>query len=100
MALLINPSKYRHWVDLSGAGNDDTPAVYAPSRVKCAIRPGAPGAYDENKSTHIVEMRYHAQITFNTVLIHAGRHLYVRGIQNVDELNREMVLLCEEVLPA
>lgn len=95
---VLNAGKYRHWVDLADAINDGTPATYEPSRVKCAIRPSAPSSFDEPKITHVVEMRYHPQITFTTVLLHKGRHLFVRGIQNVDEMNREQVLLCEEVM--
>jgi SPP1 family predicted phage head-tail adaptor len=57
----------------------------------------APGAFDEQKTTHIVTIRYHAQVTFNTRITHKGRHLYVRGIQNPDERNIDLVLLCEEV---
>jgi len=94
---VLNPSKYRHWVDLDDPVEDGTPVEFDPSRVKCSIQPQSPGAFDETKTTHLVTMRYHPQVTFNTRIAHRGRFLFVRGVQNVDELNRELVLLCEEV---
>jgi head-tail adaptor len=72
--------------------------VFQPATVWAAIRPSSPDSFGEQKVTHLVEMRYHPQITFNTVLVHRGRRLFVRGIQNVDELNQQMFLLCEEVV--
>jgi hypothetical protein len=42
-------------------------------------------------------MRHHPQVSFNTRIRHEGRQLFVRGIQNVDEDDRYLVLLCEEV---
>jgi len=87
----------RHRVTLDDPVEDGTPVVFNPSVVFAAIRPVAPGAFDEQKTTHLVTIRYHAQVTFNTRITHAGRHLYVRGIQNVDERNTDLVLLCEEV---
>jgi hypothetical protein len=98
MALSIDPSVLRHWVDLTDPVPDGTPVVFSPARVKVSIRPVQPGAFDEQKVTHIVELRYHSQITFNTRIVHRDRSLYVRGIQNVDEENRWMTLLCEEVV--
>lgn len=87
----------RHWVDLDEIP-DGTPTTMVPARVPCAIRPAAPTAFDENKVTHIVEMRYHPQITFNTRITHRDRQLFVRGVQNVNERNEWLVLLCEEVV--
>ncbi len=95
--LALNINKYQHWVDLDDPILDGTPVVFSPSRWKAAIHPQSPGAFDEQKTTHLVEMPYHAQVTFNTRITFRERQLFVRGIQNVDEENRELVLLCEEV---
>lgn len=100
---LVNPGKYRHWVDLDDPIEDGTPVVFAPSRVKCAITPLSPTAFDEQKTTHQVEMRFHPQVTFNTRIKFTDRRgfvhdIFVRGIQVVENLERQMVLLCEEVV--
>jgi head-tail adaptor len=95
---VVNPGDYRHWVDLDDPVPDGSPVTFSPARIKAAIKPVSPGAFDEQKVTDIVEVRYHPQITFNTRLIHRGRSLYVRGIQNHDERGRYMTLLCEEVV--
>lgn len=94
----MNIGPLRHIVALDDPIEDGTPVVFAPDHIWAAIRPVPPGSFDEQKVTHIVEVRYHPQITFNTRLTHRGRHLYVRGIQNVDERDRQMFLLCEEVV--
>jgi hypothetical protein len=99
VSLFLNPSGFRHWVDL-GDDDPDTARVYSPARVKCAIRPASPGPFDEQKITHVVEMRYQPNIGFNTRITHDDRQLYVRGMQDVDEAHRMLVLLCEEVRAA
>jgi len=94
----MNIGPARHFVLLEDPIEDGTPVVFAPSHAWAAIRPAPPGAFDEQRVTHIVEMRHHPQVTFNTRIKHRDRYLYVRGIQNVDEQNRQMFLLCEEVV--
>jgi hypothetical protein len=74
---VVDPSAYRHWVDLDDP-DPDTARVYTPARVKCAISPAAPGPFDEQKITHIVQMRFHPQIGFNTRITHQDRWLFVR----------------------
>lgn len=101
---VINPGRWRHWVDLDDP-SPDTARTISPARVKCSIRPSQPGAFDEEKVTHIVETRYHPQITFNTRITHTDsqgteHELFVKGIQNVEYGDRYLTLLCEEVLPA
>jgi head-tail adaptor len=93
----MNPGALRHYVRLDDPVEDGTPVVFNPDYVWASILPAAPGAFDENKTTHIVTMRYHPQVTFNTRILHRDRQLFVRGIQNVEERNLELVLLCEEV---
>lgn len=50
------------------------------------------------KATHVVMGRYRADITTDTRLVFGTRNLYVRGVQNVEERNRELMLACEEVV--
>lgn len=99
----MNPGVYRWWVDLTSESPDGVPVTLTPARVKASIRPSAPSAYDERKVSHVVEMRYHPGVTFETQLTFTDRggaahRLYVRGIQDVDAQQRDLVLLCEEVV--
>jgi len=88
-----------HLVRLEEVAADDTPVTFDPDEVWVAIRPSSPTAFGENKITHQVELDYHPQITLNTRLFQDDdRALYVRGIQDVNDANAAMVLLCEEVL--
>jgi hypothetical protein len=49
--------------------------------------------------TYQVNMRYHPQVGLNSRLtLHDGRHLIVRGYENPGLMNRELNLLCEEVV--
>jgi len=93
----MNIGPMRHSVLLENPIEIVTPVVYEPERVFAAIAPAPPGAFDEEKVTHIVGIRYHPQVTFNTRIRHRDRYLYVKGIQNIEERDHEMVLLCEEV---
>jgi len=52
----------------------------------------------EGKITHLVTMLYHSGVGMTTRLTHEGRYLFVRGMQNVDEIDRQLVLACEEVV--
>lgn len=92
-----NPRKLRHLVTLSDPVPDGSPVTFTPSTVWAAIEPTPPGSFDEQRTTHIVTMRYHAQVTFNTQITHESRALMVKGIQRVEEKKDELVLLCEEV---
>ncbi len=101
-AMPVNPNTYRYWVDLVDVP-DATPVTYSPARVKCLIQPLSPGSFDEQKTTHLVQMRYNAQISFQTQLTFTDRaggvhRLFVKGIQNEDMRNRALTLLCEEVM--
>lgn len=94
----------RKWVTLDDPVEDGTPVVFSPERVPVAMRPDAPASFGERVQGHIVEMRYHPQVTFNTRLkyrdVRRGidRVLYVKGLQNVDERDEWLILRCEEVL--
>jgi head-tail adaptor len=93
----MNVRAMRHRVTLSDPVDDGTPKTFTPAKVWAAVRPASPGSDGETHLTHVVEMRYHPQITLNTCITHRDRKLFVKGIQNVDERNRALVLLCEEV---
>jgi head-tail adaptor len=64
----------------------------------CAIQPLPPQG-DGRTITSLVSGRYHPQVTVDTIIKYGTRELAVRGVQNVDERNRELRLLCDEVQP-
>lgn len=69
-----------------------------------AIQPGPPGGGDRTR-THQITMRYRPDVNFDTVIYYYDevllrtRQFNVVDFQNVDEQNKELVLLCEEVWP-
>jgi len=75
-----------------------------PAGTWASIRPqlGADGRMIQ----HVVEMRHHPQVTIDTRIVYedstkpAGkttREIFVKGVQNLEEANDILVLLCEEV---
>lgn len=105
----MNVGALRHQVSLANkpSQTDDSDGYWEalkPSLVKAAIVPISPGA-DGRTTTHLITMRYHRQVSVDTRLVFADpvkqrdREFYVRGVQNVDERNEELRLLCEEVEP-
>lgn len=98
----MNVGRMRHTVTLTDIP-DATPVTYSPTTMKCSIEPLSPGSADDLRVTHRVEMWFNPQVSFQTKLVFTdkdgGVHdLLVKGIQNVEMLNRELVLLCEEVM--
>jgi hypothetical protein len=84
---------------LSDVESDATPTTYDPANIWVALLPSSPGPLDEQRRTHTVETDYHPQLTTNTILtLEDGRHLYVRGLQDVAHLHHTHILYCEEVL--
>jgi head-tail adaptor len=66
----------------------------------CDIQPHEPFESDgERMTAHRVSGRYHPQITLDTRILYGSRELFVKGVQNVGDRNRELVLYCEEVVP-
>jgi hypothetical protein len=97
--ITMGASRKAHWVVLDKPKPEDEGLVLTPSRMFVAIEPTPPGAFDEQKITHIVTCEYHPDITLNTrITTEGGRHLWVRGIQDREFRHIELVLLCEEVL--
>lgn len=95
---MANPGQTSIYVTLSEI-LDNTPTVFHPPDMWYAVRPVAPGSFDERKVTHILEGRWHPQMTMNTILRRDdGGQMYVRGIQDPDFRHERHVLLCEEVL--
>lgn len=69
----------------------------SPSPVYASLEPYEPGTSDDRATLFRVRMRYHPEITLDSMLTYNDRRLYVRGIQNVNERDVEHRLLCEEV---
>lgn len=76
-----------------------------PSPVWASVESATPHALErtiastiEAKASHIVRMRYHPQVNTQTRLTFNGRILNVKGVQNQNEQNEELVLTCEEVV--
>lgn len=93
-----NPGAAQIYVTLSEIV-DNTPTAFDPPDMWYAVRPAAPGPFDERKITLLLEGRYHPQMTMNTILTREdGGQMFVRGIQDVDLKHVTHVLFCEEVL--
>lgn len=87
----------RHRVTLDEPVPDGTPVTFSPSAVMVSLEPQEPSPFSDSKVTYRVRMRYHPQITVHTRLTtELGQQLWVRGYQNVEMKNRELVLDCEE----
>lgn len=89
----------------SGAADGPYPALDPPNWW-CSIQPAPPGGGDGRTQLHQVTMRFHPQVTTDTMLTYTdsvlGRDrflLVTAPPQNVDDKNAEMRLLCEEVTP-
>lgn len=101
--------RYRIWVTLSQSPQetDDSDGFFedlVPPGTWASIRP----SLGDNGRTisHLVEMRWHPQVTIDTRIVYEDankpdgkttRELFVKGVQNVEEMNDTLVLLCEEV---
>ena len=57
------------------------------------------GLTEARTTTHLITMRYHPEVTIDTVVVYNDRNLFVRSVQNVNENNDEMRLICEEIAP-
>lgn len=77
-----------------------------PSTAWCAIEPlDATHADSSRLLPHRIRMRFHPQVTPDTRLVYADpvlgrdREFFVRGVQNVNDGNHELILFAEEVVP-
>lgn len=57
------------------------------------------GSGGERVTEHLVTIRYHPDVTVDTLVMYGTRQLFVRSVQNVNEDKVEMRLVCEEVAP-
>lgn len=103
--------RYNKWVTLSQSPQetDDSDGFFEPldpAGVWASIRPSL--SANGRTADLVVEMRHHPQVTVDTRIVYedankpAGkttRELFVKGVQNVEEMNDTLVLLCEEVAP-
>lgn len=106
--------EYRHLVTLQGPGTATpdgeggftyTQTALVPPTWYCSIRPASQRDLERatagttlNNTSHIVEGDYRSDINLATQIVFNGRTLYINGIQNVDERNITLILLCSEVV--
>lgn len=95
---------YRKPTSASDTGPYDHPLD--PPDAWVQIQPLDPSTADERRViSSRVTMRYHPQVTIDSHMLIGEpsdddrRTLFVRGVQNVDNMNRELILFCEEVVP-
>lgn len=102
----------RHRVTLQNPGVDvpdgdggytQVPAPLVPPQVWASIVPATAREMErvvantvETSATHLVRVRYHPGITTETQVLFGSRVFYVTGIQNIEERNVELVLVCTE----
>ena len=103
--------RYGIWVTLSQSPQvtDDSDGFFEaldPVGAWASIRPQL--ADNGRTISHVVEMRWHPQVTIDTRIVYEDvnkptgkttRELFVKGVQNLEEENSTLVLLCEEVTP-
>jgi head-tail adaptor len=105
----LGAGRYNKWVTLSHAPQNATDGIFDPLDPEgawVALRPTL--AANGRVTEHVVEMRYHPQVTVDTRIIYEDpskpvgkttRALYVRAVQDLEEANDVMRLICEEIAP-
>lgn len=106
-------SRRRLWVSLASiTPSADTDGGYtepttplSPATERVAIQSATPNNMESfvantitAKATHIVDMRYRSDVTTKCRITYGSRVFAVRGVQNVDEKNRDLLVACEEVI--
>ncbi len=103
--------RYNKWVSLwqSPQVTDDADGFFEPLDPEgawCSIRPTL--SADGRTTSMVIEMRHHPQVTVDTRIIYEDpdkpfgkrtREIFVKGVQNIDEMNDTLVLVCEEIAP-
>ena len=91
---------YRKPTSTSDTGPYDHPLD--PPAAWVQIQPLDPTTTDERRMlASRVTMRYHPEVTIDSHLVidaDTDRVLFVRGVQNVDNMNKELILFCEEAV--
>lgn len=87
---------------VTASGYADTWTAYA-TNVPAQIIPATPGATAhfamatiQTPVTHYVSIRHRSDLSVQHRVKVGTRALYIVGVQNVDEANRQWVLACEE----
>ena len=95
---------YRRPTSTSDTGPYDHPL--SPLYDWAQFQPLEPSFSDDTRTQLVrVTMRYRSDVTIDTHIIYADpvlgrdRWLLVKGVQNVDDVNTELVLFCEELVP-
>ena len=86
---------------VSPAGFTDTWVTYASPRA--AVEPATPslverllGSTITTPISHLVTIPYHAAVRSKDRVFFRNRALYIEGLQNPKEENRELLLACQE----
>lgn len=101
----MRPGRLNKWVTLSrspqtSGDSDGFWEALDPPGVWAQIEPLNPAISDDTRTqASRVTIRYHAQVTLDTKVSFGTRDLMVRGVQNTNEANAEMILFCEEAIP-
>jgi head-tail adaptor len=101
----VRPGRHDKLVTLSRAPRvtDDADGFFealSPSSWWCSVEPLDPSVSDGTRLlSHRVSGRYRSDITIDTKIRYGSRDLFVKGVQNVGEQNRELILFCEEAVP-
>lgn len=100
----MNVGRMNRFVSLYHKPTNVTDPVYDnpldPPTAWVQIQPLDPTTTDERRmQASRVTMRYHPQVTIDTHMVYGSRTLFVRGVQNTDDYNAELILFCEEVVP-
>lgn len=85
-----------------GGGSAQTWAPFATVYAKVAPLTGTEAGVASQVGsavTHRVEIRYRAGVTSKMRINYGGRILNVRAVLNIEERNRELHLMCEELKP-
>jgi SPP1 family predicted phage head-tail adaptor len=98
----------RHKIELQRSVNVVTPEGYTTdwdtyATMRAAVEPATPkdvenfvGATITTPISHLVTMRYRAGVKAEDRVLFRARALYIAGMQNPKEANRELVLACQE----
>ncbi len=103
---MLRPGQYNKAVTLSRApqttpDTDGYDEALSPENWWVSIEPVAPATMGDGSRIQgaIVRGRYHPQVTVDTCITYGTRKLFVKGVQNVNEANVELVCYCEEAIP-
>lgn len=102
---LVRPCQHRKLVTLSRAPqvSGDSDGFFeplSPADWWISIDPLDPSVSDGTRLlSHRVTGRYRSDVTVDTRIVYGTRELFVKGVQNVGEQNRELVCYCEEAIP-